>query len=137
MAASKNDRAKTPAPKIERAKREAEEARRRLDTTIGALQQRLNPKTLATDAWDGVKEKGNDFTDNALQVVKDRPATVSMALAAFTLFLARRPIGRAVSRLWAEEEQPDGRIVTQIDSDTENYNVTAPRVTEPVGQGVN
>ncbi len=123
-----------PAPQVERAKREAEVARRRLETTVGALQQRLHPKTLATEAWDGVREKGSDLTDNALQVVKQRPATVSAALAVFTLFLARRPIGRAVGRMFGGTEEPDGRIITNVAAETDNYNVAAPRLT--AGEGV-
>lgn len=125
-----------PAMQVEQAKREAEQARRRLETTIGALQQRLNPKTLATDAWDGVKEKGSDITDSAMDVVRERPAVVSAAVAAFALFLARRPIGRAVGRMFGGEEEPDGRIVTNVQTDIENYNVAAPRLTETAGEGV-
>ena len=125
-----------PAPEIETAKREAEQARRRLETTVGALQQRLNPKTLATDAWDGAKQKGSDLTDSALGVVRERPAVVSAGLAAFALFLARRPIGRAVGRMFGGEDEPDGRIVTDVHTEIENYNVAAPRLTETAGEGV-
>lgn len=125
-----------PAPEIEQAKRDAEQARRRLETTMGALQQRLHPKTLATDAWEGAKEKGSDLTDSAMDVVRERPGAVSAALAAFTLFLARRPIGRAVGRMFAGKEEADGRIVTNVHTDNENYKVEAPRLTETAGEGV-
>jgi hypothetical protein len=125
-----------PAPEIEQAKREAELARHRLETTVGALQQRLHPKTLATDAWEGAKEKGSDLTDSAMGVVRERPAAVSAALAAFALFLARRPIGRVVGRMFHGEQEPDGRIVTNVHTDNENYSVAAPRLTETAGEGV-
>src|SRR3712207_1932935 len=103
------------AVQLETAKREAEAARRRLETTLGALQQRLHPKALANEAWDGVREKSNDLAENTMHAVKQRPGTVSMALAAFTIFLARKPIRRTVTRLFAGEEEDDGRVTTTIE----------------------
>ncbi|MFN3944035.1 MAG: DUF3618 domain-containing protein [Allosphingosinicella sp.] len=112
---------------LENAKRHAEWARSQLETTLGALQQRLHPKTLATEAWEGVRDKGNDIADDALAVVKDRPAAVSAAIGVFTLFLARKPLKRAVSRLWNGPED-DGRVTTHIDNQDINYEVAAPFV---------
>ena len=84
---------------IEQAKRDALRARARFEHTLAAVQHRLHPTNLAEEAWDGVKDKGADLADNALQAVKKRPAVVSVALGAFALFLARAPLKRAVSRL--------------------------------------
>lgn len=117
---------------IEQAKREAEAARRRLDSTLVALQQRLHPKSLATEAWDGVKEKSNDLAEGALSTVKQRPGAVSLALGAAVLFLARDPLRRAVGKAFSRsrdaEDEDDGRITTTIDTETENYNAAAPLV---------
>jgi ElaB/YqjD/DUF883 family membrane-anchored ribosome-binding protein len=126
------------ADRIEQARRHAEWARGRLDSTLGALQQRLHPKTLATEAWDGVRERGNDLADGALQAVRERPAAVSAAVGAFALFLARRPIGRALGRLWQPRPDPDGVIVhvETIDRNHVNYGTAAPRVEMPVKEGV-
>jgi ElaB/YqjD/DUF883 family membrane-anchored ribosome-binding protein len=121
---------------IEAAKRNAEAARRRLDSTLVALQQRLHPKSLATEAWDGVKEKSNDLAEGALDTVRQRPGAVSVALGAAVLFLARKPIGRAVGRAFAKAEEDDGRITTRIETDDRNYNAAAPTITAPLGQGV-
>jgi Protein of unknown function (DUF3618) len=84
---------------IEQAKREALGARARFERTLAAVQARLSPGNLAEEAWDGVKDKGADLADGALQAVKSRPAAVSVALGAFALFLARAPLKRAVTRL--------------------------------------
>ena len=84
---------------IEQARRAAKQARERFEHTLNAVQNRLRPGALAEEAWDGVKEKGADMADGALQAVKKRPAAVSVALGAFALFLARAPLKRAVSRL--------------------------------------
>jgi ElaB/YqjD/DUF883 family membrane-anchored ribosome-binding protein len=122
---------------IEAAKREAEAARRRLDSTLVALQQRLHPKALATEAWDGVKDKSNDLAEGAMDAVKQRPGAVSLAVGAAFLFLARKPIGRAVGKVFSSGEEDDGRIVTTVETDNENYNAAAPVITAPLGKGVN
>jgi hypothetical protein len=94
---------------IVQAKREAEAARQRLAATLAELQERLRPGTLASNAWEGVKDKSGELADDAMQAVKTRPVAVSAALAAFTLFLARAPIKSAVAGLLSgdgEEKEP-------------------------------
>ena len=90
-------------PEIEQAKREAVRARGRFESTLAAVQTRLRPGNLAEEAWDGVKEKGADLADGALNAVKQRPGTVSMVLGAFALFLARKPLTRAARRLISDD----------------------------------
>ena len=90
------------------ARRQAEAARRRLTATMSELQQRLKPATLATNAWEGVKDKSGELADDAVQAVKARPVAVSAVLAAVTLFLARAPITSAVTSLFSDEgEEPE------------------------------
>ena len=115
---------------LEKAKREVSAARRRLESTLGALQLRLRPVNLAGEAWDGVKDKGADLADGALSAVKKRPGAVSVALGAFALFLARDPIKRAVTRMVSgdEEEPEDGRIVTRIETGDSKFIASAPIV---------
>ncbi len=94
----------TPAAlSIRDAKRQAEETRRRLMETAGELQQRLKPATLASNAWEGVKDKSGTLAEDAVQAVKARPVAASAVLAAFTLFLARAPIKSAVARLFSSD----------------------------------
>ena len=110
---------------IRRAKLEAELARQRLSTTVSQLQDRLSPGTLATNAWEGVKEKSADMADDAVQAVKARPVAVSAALGAFTLFLARQPIRSAVSWLWPRKRETD-LVTTDLRGADDNYDLTAP-----------
>lgn len=84
---------------IEQAKRASVRARLRFESTLAAAQARLRPKSLAGEAWDGVKEKSNELADGALEAVKRRPVAVSAALGALALFLAREPLKRAATRL--------------------------------------
>ena len=96
---------------IVQARREAEAARTRFFATAAELQERLRPGNLASNAWEGVKDKSGELADDAMQAAKARPVVVSAALAAFTLFLARAPIKSAVSNLISgeggEDREPD------------------------------
>ena len=84
---------------IESAKRAAVTARRRFEATLAETQERLRPGNLAEEAWDGVKSKGADIADDAVQAVKKRRGAVSIALGAFAIFLARGPLKRAARNL--------------------------------------
>ena len=56
------------------------------------LQERLSPKTLTRDAWEGAKSKGADLVEDAVDAVKSRPFAATGVVAALTLFLAREPL---------------------------------------------
>lgn len=117
--------------RVERAKRNAVMARRRLDGTLGALQLRLRPANLAGEAWDGVKEKSVEVADGALAAVRKRPAAVAAAVGALSLFLAREPIRRAAVRLFAgeeEEAEEDGLVVTGIETGDARFTASTPIV---------
>lgn len=116
--------------RVEQAKRNAVMARRRLDSTLGALQLRLKPANLAGEAWDGVKEKGAEVADGALTAVKKRPAAVAAAIGALSLFLAREPIKRAAARLFAGDDaaEEDGLIVSRIETGDARFSASAPMV---------
>lgn len=121
---------------VEQAKRDAVRARARLDSTLVALQQRLNPKHLATEAWDGVKEKSSDLAEGAMGAVKERPVMVGAALTAAALFFARKPLIRAAGRAFGgDADEDDGVITTRIDTDSENYMAAAPTIDAPRRQG--
>jgi len=94
-------------------------AKDRFDRTLAAVQHRLSPGHLAEEAWDGVKDKGADMAEGALQAVKSRPKAVSLALGAFALFLARAPLKRAVTRLISGDGNEDGN-----DTDDAELSVT-------------
>jgi len=74
------------------ARLEAERARTRLMASAHELQERLSPKTLARDAWQGAKSKGADMAEDAVDAVRSRPLTATGVVAAITLFLARAPL---------------------------------------------
>ncbi len=87
-------------PEILAARADAEQAKSRLMATIEELQQRVAPRTLARDAWDGAKSKGADMAEDAVDAVRARPVAAGGIVAALALFLAREPLmnlaGKAV-----------------------------------------
>jgi ElaB/YqjD/DUF883 family membrane-anchored ribosome-binding protein len=116
------------AQELERAKREAEASRARLESTLGTLQQRLKPKTLVNDAWEGVRDKSSDIADEAMQAVKERPGMASAAVAAFVVFLARNPLRKAATHIFSGKSRSD-LVTTKITVDETNYEPSAPLVT--------
>jgi hypothetical protein len=123
--------------RIEAAKREALAARGRLESTLGALQHRLKPGNLAGEAWGGVKDKGADLADGALQAVKKRPAAVSAVVGALALFLAREPLKRGIARLVSGEDEAEPEAApARIERPRRRLKQAAPRAAARAKEGV-
>lgn len=87
-------------PRIVAAQARVAEAREALIDTARELQQRLQPKTLAREAWESAKVKGADIAEDAVDAVKRRPVATGGIIAAIAMFLAREPIKDGVSKLY-------------------------------------
>lgn len=77
--------------KLALAKEESERARKRLIATVDSVHYRL-PQTIASSAQQGLREKGQEVLDAALQAVKERPVTVSSVIAGVSLLVARKTV---------------------------------------------
>ena len=84
---------------IAAARAEVDRSRARVMATAHELQERLSPKVLAKDAWQGAKEKGADLAEDAVDAVRARPLTTTGVVAAITMFLAREPLIDLAGRL--------------------------------------
>ena len=84
---------------LQQAKSDAVAARARLLNTLDEARQRLKPGSLASEAWTGVKDKTADAAGSAVDAVKQRPKTVALVLGGLALFLARKPLGRAATKV--------------------------------------
>jgi hypothetical protein len=82
----------TDTPQIAAARIEVERSRARVMATAHELQERLSPKTLARNTWQGAKEKGADLAEDAVDAVRARPLATGGVVAAITMFLAREPL---------------------------------------------
>lgn len=127
---------KGPEAKLAKAQYDVEQAKKRLSSTVGALQERLEPSKLVNEAWEGVRDKSNEVADGALQVVKERPIAASGAVAGMLMFLARKPLWRGVSRLFSRRED-EGVVRANIDNHDTNYDLTAPAVKRSHTEGAN
>ena len=87
-------------PRIVAAQANVADAREALIDTARELQQRLQPKTLAREAWESAKVKGADMAEDAVDAVKRRPVATGGVIAAIAMFLARDPIKDGVTRLY-------------------------------------
>jgi hypothetical protein len=79
-------------PQIVAARSEVERRRARVMATAHELQERLSPKVLARDAWQGAKDKGAGLAEDAVDAVRARPLATGGVVAALTMFLAREPL---------------------------------------------
>lgn len=83
---------------------EANAAKTQFMDTLHTLQYRLNPKTIANDVKETVKEKatgaadrGKSIADQGIASARARPASVALASVPVLLFLFRKPIARALA----------------------------------------
>jgi hypothetical protein len=133
---SKTNQKSADTRQLEQAAMEAGRAKKRLASSLGALQYRLKPATLMNKAWDGVRGKSGEVADTTLQAVKDRPLTVSGVIAAFVIFLARNPLWRLISGLFSPRREEDETIVRANLEHDESYDLTAPTVDRSRLEGV-
>jgi ElaB/YqjD/DUF883 family membrane-anchored ribosome-binding protein len=78
---------------------QVERSRERVMAAAQELQERLSPKTLAKGAWQGAKEKGADFAEDAVDAVRSRPLAATGVVAAVAMFLAREPLMDLAGRI--------------------------------------
>lgn len=132
---------------LEIAQYQAEQAKKRFNATLGALQYRLKPGTLANHAWGGVRERSGEMadeameavsglTDGALQAVKERPVAAGGIAAGILIFLARAPLWRAASRIFSGDRE-DPNVIHADFEDHEKYDLAAPTVQRSLNEGVN
>lgn len=87
-------------PQVAAARIQVERSRARLIATAHELQERISPRTLARDAWQGARTKGADLAEDAVDAVRARPVASGGAVAAVALFLARQPLLDLAEKAW-------------------------------------
>ncbi len=140
---------KAPKPELEleRAQYEVEQAKKQFSSTLGGLQYRLNPKTLANNAFEGVRDKGtnmasdaklavNGIADEAFTAVKERPGIASGVAAALLIFLAREPLWRLVSKPFRHQEDTSDLVMADLEAADDKFDLTAPTVERSKPEGV-
>lgn len=93
---------------VAQAEIERQQARDRVTDTLGQLQDRLNPRTLARKAAREMTEAGSVIADRGAHTLKRNPGTVAGATALAGLFLARHRIAALFRRKARDQVDPDG-----------------------------
>lgn len=113
-------------PEILAARAEVDRRRARVMLSAHELQERLSPKVLAKDAWQGAKEKGAGLAEDAVDAVRARPLTATGVVAAITMFLAREPLidlaGRMVDGVGEKRKSRKARKAQIKQQSTEKAN---------------
>jgi hypothetical protein len=89
---------------IATARLQAAAARERLIGSAHELQVRLSPGTLAENAWDGLRDKGEAAAETAVETARKHPVATGAAVAGVAALIARKPIGRLIARLRGKDD---------------------------------
>jgi hypothetical protein len=89
---------------INRAKADAAAAKERLLNSAQALQARLKPAALASDAWEKTRDASEAAATNAARAIGKRPVAISAAAIGVAALVARKPIARLISRLRGKDQ---------------------------------
>ena len=101
-------------PEVATARVEVERSRSKLMATAHELQDRLSPKVLARDVWEGAKDKGANLAEGAVDAARARPIAAGGVVAALAMFLAREPLmdlaGRLIDGIGEKRKSRKSRI---------------------------
>lgn len=89
------------------ARARAEAARDRLGNALGVLKQRLLPATIARNLAHDLADKGQDVAKAGSEAIRARPGVAAGAAALVALFLARKPIKRALIDRDTSSQRPE------------------------------
>ncbi|HWI85867.1 MAG TPA: hypothetical protein VNT42_06020 [Sphingomonas sp.] len=86
-----------------RAKADAAAARERLLGSAQALQSRLKPAALASDAWESARDASEAAATGAARAIGKRPFAASAAVIGLAALVARKPIARLFGKMRDED----------------------------------
>ncbi len=86
----------TLSPTLIAAQAEREAARVRLQSRLDALQHRLSPATLKEEAVASAKETAASAARTGADAMRNHPGKVAAGIGLVGLWLARKPIARAI-----------------------------------------
>ncbi|QPQ55743.1 hypothetical protein IC614_03905 [Allosphingosinicella flava] len=119
------------AEKIRLARIEAERARRQLDSTFVATRAALRPQTIASNAWDNVKDLGGGIAAEVVDTVKGQPITASAVGAALAVAVAKRPL-RWLSHKLSDREDKAPLVSKPYATDALPATFTEPAPNSPL-----
>ena len=94
------------------ARAEAEAAKRQLMATVHEIQYRLKPSTLANEAWSGVRDTATQRSDQAKEIVREKPQAAGAVAALLVLIFARKPLMSLLGKAFGRKD--DDHINTHL-----------------------
>lgn len=107
----------------------AARAKRRLGATVGALQSRLDLRTVARDAVDGLTDTGEKALRGGVDAAIRHPGRVAGALALAAALLGRRRIAALVGKSRPDRNEAAQPVVAPARSTTDSLPIPARRKT--------
>ncbi|MBB3763727.1 hypothetical protein [Sphingomicrobium lutaoense] len=84
---------------------------------IGEAKRRLAPDLVADQVWEATKNKAERIAQEATVAARNRPWLVGGAIAAATLFMARKPVSRLASnayqRVTSDHDEKAARLADE------------------------
>lgn len=89
--------------RLARAREKSLLARQALTESLVDLQTRLSPRNLVGEAFDEARQRAEQIADQLVGKVRQRPASVLTAVAAFLIFLGRGWIAGKLGEIMARQ----------------------------------
>lgn len=99
---------------LEQARRNSARAKARVQSTAGALKERLKPANLAASAVDGVRRKTEVASNKVAGTMRKRPAASTVAATVAALVLFRKPLKKLACRLFGKSRKPNPDATARI-----------------------
>ncbi len=87
---------------LEQARRNKALAKARVQSTTGALKERLKPANLVASAVGGVRQKTQAASGKVAGTMRKRPAATTVAAGIAALILFRKPLKKLACRLFGK-----------------------------------
>ena len=97
-------------PSLTVAEQRSARARKRLAGTLVEIQARLNPKALAREAVQELREAGEELARDGIEAIKRHPLTMAGVRTAIGMFVARRPLRALIAETADETAPPPQRL---------------------------
>lgn len=114
--------------KLRAAQVEAAAARTGMAEALTALQTRLDPRNLARAAIETVRDRGEELAEDAVDLMRRKPAAAGAAAVAAVALVAHGPLRRGLAALIdkATRKAPSRATAAPLESYTEDPGVRGP-----------
>lgn len=120
------------------AKAEAEAHKRALVSTLHEIQYRLKPSTIANDALSVVKDTASHRSDQAREIVREKPQAAGAVAALVVLLFARKPLMSLIGKAFGhrDDDHINTHLAPKADASVDLRAPVVPKESTDSKQGV-